>query len=504
MENKIQLRFKLDNLQKIGFSADAKQQELLDWLQTMQEKGIEIKPDFYDDLCKSTISSGHNLLRSKDIFSIDSTVIGPMAKIIGHFLFRLLFGTNDFLNYLHMARKEKKELEIILEFNQVNADSMKIMQLPWELMYCPDRQTEADDDDKEDGFFVSQTATIYRRYKEEFENHNEDRREVYVSVAFLVKDKENLKEVYLKFKEAAEIISKKNSNIHFDFINTIDKPDDKINLLSKEDLSKIFLSNKSNDAGGNINKIVHLVCDISVVSEADKAGNTTYEKALYFNKTGDDTESVSVKEVFKELFNKNVLQDAALKLMVLQAWNDEKNNAYAGFEDIVNRMIKKNQAAIISMPYILNKKDADGKLAFFEALYGNLSEGLSILTSVQKLRNEIVPKFSYGFPLCYLNASDQVLVRKENMVNNNAPKQIRKKENQSDMESLEELKELRSLLLEKKHEFSKREIINSDPGMGFSLKKGIEQIDETLNQVEEKINKHTPFSIRLDDGSLNK
>ncbi len=487
-ENKIQLKFELYNLEKIGFSAKIDQQEFWDWLHSLQETGIDLNTGFYDDLCKNTISNGHNLLRSKDIFNIDSTVIGPMAKIIGQYLFRLLFGANNFRGYLHDAKKQKKELEIILEFDQAKEDSKKIMNLPWELMYCPDQLAASDEDEDEDGFFVSQAAAIYRKYKNTDDLKPEDMRAVCVSVAFLTKDIENLKEVYDGFKVIAGQVEQENANIRFEFINTPNEVNKSINLLSKEDLGKIFLYNKNEEAAAPVNKIVHLVCDVSITQSTRNPENPAYEKALYFNKTRNETEPISLTDVFKELFNKNILQDPSLKLLVLQAWNDEKNNAYSGFEEIASRVIRKSQAAIISMPYLLNQKSADGRAAFFETLYRNLAGALSLVEAVQNLRNDIVPKFAYGFPLLYLNGRHDILVSKGAIAGNAAPAPASKSiadQRMADLDAQERL------LLEKKSAFEKRNITTNDEGTKFELKHDLIDIDQQLNTINEERKKYT-------------
>ena len=505
MENKIQLRFKLDSLEKIGFAANFPQEEFFAWLQSMQDDGIKIKDNYYDNLCKSTINNGHNLLRSKGIFNIDSKVIGPMAKIIGQYLFRLLFDAKEFPDYLHMARRQKKELEIILEFDQTKKDSQSIMNLPWELMYCPEILLGEEEDENEDGFFVSQAASIYRKYKNTDENKTDDKREVYVSVAFLTKDIENLNEVYQKFKEIAKNISQKNSNLHFEFINTPNN-NNTLDLLSKEDLGRIFLSDKNIGTSTPVNKIVHLVCDIWITQSIRESGNNDYEKALFFNKTLNVTEPISFAEVFKELFNKNILQDPSLKLLVLQAWNDEWNNAYTGFEEIANRLIKKNQAAILSMPYVLNQKSADGKSQFFKTLYEGIADELSIVNVVQKLRNEIVPNFSYGFPLFYLNGSDEVLVTRGSI----SPVPNFNQAGRGDSDSnaiklrMDELDKQAELLLEKKGDFEIRSIVATDAGILFQLKKDIEAIDESLKKIAAERNKFTTVSVRLENALPNK
>jgi hypothetical protein len=483
METNIQLRFKLDNLEKIGFAANPQEEQLLDWVQTLRNNEIEVNANFTDELCRNTINNGHNLLRNKDIFSIDSSVIGPMARIIGQYLFRLLFGTTDFRNYLHKALEQEKELEIILEFDQSKAESRRIMNLPWELMFCPAGGAA---EDRQDGFFVCQKAAIYRKYRTMEQKDSLDKREVWVSVAFLTKDAENLAEVHEKFRNLAAAVSLRNENLHFEFVNW-NKDQNALNFLSKEDLGRIFLAGKNSTGLVPVNKIVHLVCDISLLQTEDDAGNPQYEKAFYFNKRLKETEPVGFTEVFRELFNKNILQDESLRLLVLQAWNDEKNYTYSGFEDIANRVTRKNDAAVISMPYLLNQKGADGKSAFFEALYDNLAASRTIKEVVRQIRNDIVPKFSYGFPLFYLNGKNEVLVLKENIsripvdVNPVSVGAVSTVELR-----LKYLDEQERLLVEKKGMYETRKIIDTDSGRQFQLMKDIEQMADELAKIEEE------------------
>jgi hypothetical protein len=420
-----------------------------------------------------------------------------MAKIIGQHLFRLLFGTSDFRNYLHLALEQDKGLEIILEFDQSKDDSKRIMNLPWELMYCPERMTGPDNDIKQDGFFVSQTANIYRKYREATDNEPDEKREVWVAVAFLTKDMENLSEIYEKFRVLAEAASRKNQNLHFDFIN-YSKEHDILNFLSKEDLGRIFLSNKNSVGTPPVNKIVHLVCDTSIVTTGeDDYGNTLYEKALYFNKRLKETEPIGFTEVFKELFNKNILQDQYLRLLVLQAWNDEKNYTHSGFEEFANRVIRKKfrRFNIYALP--VEPKKCGREISFFETLYDSLASSLSIKDVVKQIRNDIVPKFSYGFPLLYLNGRNEVLVHKENISRSMGdvnPVGINTEINEK---RLKELDALEQLFLDKKAHFEKAQAINADPGKDFQLIKNIEEIDASLEKIAEERKRFSLLSMRL-------
>jgi len=416
MENKITLRFKLDNLQKIGFDGENLEQEFFEGLQTLHDSGIEINANHFDDLCQSTINDGHNLLKSNGIFNIDKTVMEPISHVIGQYLFRLLFGHTKFQSSLHKAKLAKRELEIILEFDLTKPESKDLATLPWELMYCPEnkipteKNIEEEDEDKikQNGFFIAQVASIYRKYQKVDEKENEIKRKVVVAIAFLTKDIENLSEVYQQLKERADKIESQNNNIRFEFINVV--KNETVHLLTKEDLSRIFLGDKKQNAGEEIHKIVHIICDISTTEYKTKT-----EKALYFNNIGIKTESIGYTEIIQELFNKSLLPDPFLKLIVLQTWKDENRFSYSGFEELAYRIMRKTQTAFISMPYLLNQaKSEDGKAVFFETLYQGLANGMSIIQIVQKLRNDIVQRYSYGFPILYLDGQDLVLVSQDN------------------------------------------------------------------------------------------
>jgi len=414
MSNKIPFTFRLDSKKKIGFSTESLDESLLNNLELYLHDGILINNNFYDDLFNDTVSYGHNLLKCNGIFTLDTSVVESMSIVIGKFLFRLLFTTTAaFRECLHKAKQTADtKIEIKLEFDLLNEDSKELAQLPWELMYCPESQANEDadaDDDTElpGGFFLSREAVIYREYKKYALAAAAKPRQLFVAVAFLTKDTDNLYPFYTAQKAIAATVENNNPNIHFEFINLFDEQQKTGELLSKSDLSKVFLKD---DKYKDADKIVHLICDVDTTPA--KAGGDS--RAFYFNKYGSEVEKIAFAEVYRYLTDCNILPDPRFKLLVLQAWKDTNKYNYAGFEEFagkVIRMNKDNQTAILSMPYVLKEAGSKKEMnpVFFSSLYTAFSKSQTILDVVKTVRNIVVPKYSYGFPLFYFSGSDIVL-----------------------------------------------------------------------------------------------
>ncbi|MES2772758.1 MAG: hypothetical protein V4722_01145 [Bacteroidota bacterium] len=411
MSQTIPLRFKLDSLTKIGFSTASQDMLLQEELKLYLDDGIEINQNFYDDLFNDTVTNGHNLLKCGGIFELETTVVESMAVVIGKFLFRLLF-TNAaaFRERLHQAKKTESKIEITLEFDVKNKDSKLLSQLPWELMYCPDSQpgsanavNQNDDDISPEGFFLSREAVVCREYKKYGADTKGNLGKVTVAVAFLTKNTDNL----LRFYDELKIIANglKKDNIQFEFINEWNG--NGFELLTKSQMDKIFLKDKKYDGS---DKIIHIICDVDTTQY--KTGDS---RAFYFKKYGAEIENIAFEEIYSYLENYSVLPDTGLKLLVLQAWKDSRKYDYVGFEEFASQVIKRNkenQTAIITMPYVLKQATSKQEMnpVFFETLYTALAASASITDVVKKVRNQIVPQYSYGFPVFYYAGGDPVLV----------------------------------------------------------------------------------------------
>jgi hypothetical protein len=328
-----------------------------------------------------------------------------LSRVIGQYLFRLLFGDSTFQDLLRWAKKNQRELEIILHFDRAKKSSRELALLPWELMYCPDREAKDPDEEIDEeafGFFVSQEASIFRQYKTTQEVLKEIKGEVEVSVAFLSKDPENLNSIYKSFQSLSGKIENLNNAIHFHFINSVKEGN--VQYLPKEKLGDIFLAHNRVGDGKEVIKIVHIICDVSITEYEGKP-----DKAMFFSKN-DGVQPIALTEVFKILFAQNIIQDPGLKLIVLQAWNQEEKAIYGGNEEIAVRFSKKNNVSILSMPYIMNQlKLKDGQEMFFQILYGGLAHAAPFVHIVQKLRRDIVQQYAYGFPILYLNGHQQII-----------------------------------------------------------------------------------------------
>jgi hypothetical protein len=402
----IRMRFKLDSLQKIGFEPGDLQQEFFEGLQNLHSDGIELNANYYDDLSRTTISNGHNILKSDGIFSLKSQAVEHMAELIGKYLFRLLFNNQNLCARLQQAKRSGKKVEIQLDFDPANPESVMLASLPWELMYCPRMNLAGAELDGEDGFFLAKDTYLYRYYTCTAAPLREENNKLCVAVAFLVKDTRNLQEVYQEFRKSADQISQNQPGIEFEFINEINKNTNEVYLLTKNDLDKIFLGYKNNSASQKVNKIIHIVGDVGF-----SRYNNENTDALYFKKRGTETESIAYREIFRELFNRTLFPDPYLKLVVLQGWNGEEDLMYPGFESFATEILKKSQTSIVTMPYVQKQEDNDrGKTEFFNVLYSGIASSMSLRWIVQNLRRNLMPNYSYGFPVFYYNNTDDVLL----------------------------------------------------------------------------------------------
>jgi hypothetical protein len=108
--DKIVLRFQIDSIDNIGFRAEGIPAEYADELRQYHQSGIEPFEQHRDNLFQGTIYSGHDLLKNNGIFYSNSLIVDPMSKVIGQYLFRLLFGHTQFQDLLRWAYKTRKNL----------------------------------------------------------------------------------------------------------------------------------------------------------------------------------------------------------------------------------------------------------------------------------------------------------------------------------------------------------------------------------------------------------
>jgi hypothetical protein len=214
-------------------------------------------------------------------------------------------------------------------------------------------------------------------------------KKINVSVMFLTRNDDDLNDTYTAY---AYIAQKINTDIHPDFqLEFVNKVfDGQVLYVAKDDFIQTI---KTPATPGEFN-ILHLVCDIS--DESLK---------LHFAQEGSFTQPIKLAELIDELPDD---PEYSYDLVVLQAWKEEDPMVYKGFECIAQAMLNLG-SRVLSMPYTMHHNEAEkGKAAFFQILYSGLAHHVPMHMIVQKLRETLVSRFAYGFPILYRNETIRI------------------------------------------------------------------------------------------------